>query len=424
LILTIEGMGRAGEGAARMPNGETVFVPFTLPGEQVDVEAAGGRLVAAGIVLPSQDRRVAPCPHFVACGGCAVQHWDDAAYAAWKRSLVVEAMARAGYQDAPVGPLARTPPGARRRMDFAFQRGPVQALGLHRQHAAEIIAIETCAVLHPALLALLAPLRAIMPRLNGVRRGAAIIANLLDSGPDLLIRADGAAEAGDRARLAEFAAAQGIPRIAWARENGVAETVAQSAPPWHAFAGVRVCPPPGAFLQASAQGEAAIVAAMLAGLPQTLRGRGGIFDLFAGIGTLSFALMARGKVRAFEGDGAAAAALAKAAGGTRVAAARRDLARQPLQAADLAQAAAVVLDPPFSGAREQMGPLAAAGVPVVIYVSCNPAVLGRDAAVLRAAGYALAAVTPIDQFLWSAQVEAVAVFVLAANGPGRRARGG
>ncbi|WP_309139626.1 RsmD family RNA methyltransferase [Siccirubricoccus sp. G192] len=171
-------------------------------------------------------------------------------------------------------------------------------------------------------------------------------------------------------------------------------------------------PPPGAFLQASPAGEAAIIDAVLAGLPERLPPRAAIAELYAGLGTLSFALAGRGRVTAYEGAAEAVAALAAAAGkaGARIQAVRRDLARQPLAAPELKPFAAVVLDPPFAGAAEQMALLAPAAVPRIVYVSCNPAALARDARPLQQAGYRVVAATPVDQFLWSPHLEAVVAF--------------
>ncbi len=371
-----------------------------------------------------------PCPHFGVCGGCALQHWADGPYAAWKSDLVRKALVRAGFADPAMAPLARTPPHARRRMDFAVQRAASGIrLGLHQAHTGTIVDLQTCVILHPALTALFAPLRPLLSSLNGIRKGADLAASFLPTGIDLLIRADAPASAPDRLKLAAFAHTHGIARIAWAVGQGPTENAALLQTPTIAFAGTQVAPPPGAFLQASPQGEAAIVAAVLAGLPAKLTGRALILELYAGIGTLSFPLAARGRVRAFEGNADSAAALRRAAGGTRVEAITRDLARQPLQAPALKDAAAIVLDPPFAGAAAQMPALAASGRPV-IYVSCNPGALARDAAILADAGYVLDGATPIDQFLWSAQVEAVCVFTRAPIGgraarvPVRRDRGG
>jgi 23S rRNA (uracil1939-C5)-methyltransferase len=152
------------------------------------------------------------------------------------------------------------------------------------------------------------------------------------------------------------------------------------------------------------------VAAVLSAVPGKLTGKSRAVELFAGCGTISFPLAARLRVQAFEGDAAAAASVRRAQAGSRVEMTQRDLVRQPVSAKELSGAAMVVLDPPYAGAPMQMEAIAASGVPRVVYVSCNPGALGRDAAVLRKAGYGLGAVTAIDQFLWSAQVECVVVF--------------
>jgi 23S rRNA (uracil1939-C5)-methyltransferase len=410
----IRDLGADGDGAATGRDGQTVHIARTLAGERILATLSGAhRAMLDEILVASPDRAEAPCPHFSQCGGCVLQHWAGQPYADWKRRLVVHALERAGFTDPSVAPLVRTEPGTRRRLDFAARRGPAGiTLGLHAAHSQNVVDIHTCLVLHPALTALLAPLRALLSSLAGLRRQAEVTANLLDTGPDLLIRADAEAVATDRTKLASFAARHGIGRIAWAiGTHGDPEIVALLSPPTIRFAGTPVTPPPGAFLQASREGEAAIVAAMLAGLPR-LKPRARVVELFAGVGTLSFPLAAHAVVQAFEGDPEGAAALRRAAGGTRVQAIHRDLTRQPLQAAEFAGAACVVLDPPFAGAKLQMHPIAVAGVPAVIYVSCNPAALARDAAVLRQAGYRLDRATSIDQFVWTARVESVCVFSL------------
>jgi 23S rRNA (uracil1939-C5)-methyltransferase len=320
------------------------------------------------------------------------------------------ALARGGFPEAPVAETITTPPGVRRRADFAIRRGTDGLrLGFHAAGSAAILDIATCPVLHPRLVALLKPLRDLLPRLPALKRDGSAVLNLLDTGPDLLLRTDGTLDAAGRALLAGFAAAHGLPRIAWARSNGLPEIAAQLGPVAITLSGVAVTPAPGAFLQASPEGEQAIIAAMLAALPAKLAGRGRIADLHAGFGTLSLALARRGRVTAFESDGAAVAALANAAAraGLPLAATRRDLVRQPLTVAELAPFAAVVLDPPFAGAEEQAGLLARSAVPAVIYVSCNPQALARDLRFFADQGWRVDAATPIDQFLWSSQLEAV-----------------
>jgi 23S rRNA (uracil1939-C5)-methyltransferase len=285
-------------------------------------------------------------------------------------------------------------------------------LGLHWLRSAEVIDLVECHVLHPTLVALIAPLRTLLSRVRAFRREASVIANLLDSGADVLIRTDAALDVTDRLALTEFARAHGLPRIAWAQGNDEPEPVAVLRPPTTMLSGISINPPPGAFLQASASGEAAIIAAVRNALPA----RGRIAELFAGCGSITLALASHARIAAWEGDAASVGALREAANHAglsgRVTATQRDLARQPLQGKELAGFAALVLDPPFAGAAAQVAHIAAAKLPVVIYVSCNPATLSRDAKLLRQAGYRLVSALPIDQFLWSARLESVAVFAL------------
>jgi len=418
--VTVTRLGTEADGLATHPgNGATLFLPFTLPGETVRAtpthKRGEGWAGQAEILTASPARVSPPCPHFTACGGCTLQHWDDAAYAGWKSGLLATALARAGFPDAPIAPLLRTPPAARRRMDLAIRRIPGGVtLGLHAPRSEQVIDIGGCPVLAPALTALIPTLRALLRRLSSPRREGSAVVNLLDSGPDLLLRLDAPLTLPDRTRLAEFAHAHGLPRVSLQLGHSPVEPVAVLRPPTTQLGGTSVIPPPGGFLQASAAGEAAITEAVLAGLPAKLAAKARIADLYAGNGTLTFALARFARVTACEGDPAAMAALRDAARRAnlagRVDAQHRDLARQPLEAAELSAFAVVVLDPPHAGAATQIARIAASTVKRVIYVSCNPVALAQDAALLRGAGFRLLAATPIDQFLWSARLESVCVF--------------
>jgi 23S rRNA (uracil1939-C5)-methyltransferase len=419
----IERIGADGDGVVRLPDSTPLYLPFTLPGEQVTAcpqrpRGEGWQASADTCDAASPDRAEPPCRHFGACGGCVLQHWRDAPYRAWKAGLLEAALRGAGFVPAAPPGLVPGLPGERRRLDFAVRRlaGRV-VLGLHAARAAEVVDLADCVVLHPQLMALIAPLRRLLFGLRTLRKQGSVVVNLLDSGPDLLLRTDAPPSPADRVTLAGFARGHGLPRISWASGNGEPETVCLLRPPVTALSGVSVRPPPGAFLQATEAGERAIIAAVLRGLPGRLTARSRIVELYAGCGTLTFALSAMARVTAWEGDAAAVAALRQAVNERgmvgRVEAAVRDLIRQPISAKELMGCAAVVLDPPAAGAAPQMPEIVAAKVPQVIYVSCNPATLGRDVRVLRAAGYVLVEATAIDQFLWSARVESVSVFRLA-----------
>lgn len=425
VVTRIGVVGADGDGIGALPDGTTLYIPLTLPGELVRAQpaarrGAGWAATAEEIAEPSASRVLPPCRHFGTCGGCAMQHWRDEDYIAWKSDLLRAALQRAGFAEPTLSPVARTPPEARRRMDLAARRNAgTILLGLHRLRGSDVVDLTDCQVLHQKLWALLGPLRDLLRRLQGLHLEASVIANLLDSGCDLLLRTDAPLNRSDRTALIEFARAHALPRIAWAKGADEPEPICVLRPPTTSLAGVAVVPPPGGFLQASKQGAAAIIAAVLAGLPA----KGRVAELYCGCGTLSFALVQHAQVVAWDSDANAIAALRQAANQAglagRLTATPRDLTRQPLSARELAPFAAVVLDPPFAGAAVQMPTIVAAKSPVVIYVSCNPAVLARDARVLCDAGYSLLSATPIDQFLWSAQLESVCVFQAPGSGHGK-----
>jgi 23S rRNA (uracil1939-C5)-methyltransferase len=350
------------------------------------------------------------CLHFGACGGCAV----DDRHAIDKFAMLSAALEKAGFPAVAAARLIETPLRTRRRVDLAAARlGAEIVLGLHAARSHDIVDMQECVLLRPNLFALVAKLRALLRHLEGFRRTASVIVNWLDDGPDVLLRLDAAVSGPDRAKMIAFAKASGAVRISAAKGDGEPELVAMLRPPLLTLSGVAVAPAPGAFLQASREGEAAIVSAVLAGLPK-LAPKARIVELYAGVGTMSFALAERARVEAYEGAAPAVAALdaavRRAGLAGRIRAEIRDLSRRPLKVSEMAGAACVVLDPPFAGAGPQIRNLAASGVARVVYVSCNPAALANDAAALRQAGYRVAEAAPIDQFPYSENVESVVVF--------------
>ena len=410
--ITVRTIGAQGDGIAATPEGR-LYIPFAAPGDRLQVQPGAprgdGRAATIEAILePGPDRIEPACRHFGDCGGCALQHLAPDAIADAKRDLLQAALARRGFHDLLVEPTVSVAPGTRRRVRFAFRRGMRGVLGFNRRESRMVLNVLECPVVRPEIAALIAPLRALCHSLKTLGDGADVQVTVLDSGIDLLIVPDRPAEPDLPARenLAAFADTHDLCRLSW--QSGVdIEPVAIRRTPEMRFAGVPVQPPAGAFLQPSAEGERAIVAAVLSALREKPPGR--VADLYAGCGALTFPLATIAPVHAVEGDYEMVAALRAAANGRPVTVDNRDLGQDPLTPVELQAFDTVVFDPPRTGARPTAEALAQSSVPTVVAVSCNPATLARDLRTLFDGGYAIERVTPIDQFPWSAHVEAVAV---------------
>jgi 23S rRNA (uracil1939-C5)-methyltransferase len=359
------------------------FVPMTAPGDLVGPD---------GAIEPGPHRQAPPCRHFPECGGCQLQHVDDAAYRDYLKDRIAAALAAQGLAAPDILEPHLSPPRSRRRATLKAAGGLV---GFNQAASHRIVDMRECHILRSELFALVAPLR----RLLTGRASAAM--TLADQGVDLMIEGIGADTLEAAEALTVFARANRLARLALDDGYGP-QTVWEPEPVTATLSGTPVALPHGAFLQATADGEAALVAAVQG----AVGGAGIVADLFAGLGT--FALALGGKVYAAEA--ARDSVLALKAAGRGVFADHRDLYRRPLDAAELARFEAVVLDPPRAGAKEQAALLAASPVPRIAYVSCNPATFARDAGMLVEGGYRLAWVKPVGQFRWSTHVELAAAF--------------
>lgn len=425
--LTIESLGARGDGIASFA-GERVLVPLGVPGDRVKLRLArdrDGRLRGRiRAVIEAGPARIAPpCPHFGdhpagGCGGCALQHLDAEAYRAWKLAQLRTALTRHGIAIDTIEPLAISPPASRRRADLtASRKKEGVVLGFNARGSHRVVDLAECAVLRSSLVSLFQPLRELLAPLMKPGDSAEARLAATDSGADLLLVTALEIGLGARARIASFAARHDLARVARAHpKRPGAETLIERRPVRMIVGGVPVPLPPGAFLQATAEGEAALrdfVCEAAARVPA--RGTGRIADLYAGIGTFTLPLaMAGAKVHAIDAGKAEIAAIeaaARAAVLPGVTAEVRDLDRRPFDATALAGYDAVVFDPPRSGAAPQAARLAAANVPRVIAVSCNPASFAREARLLLDGGYRLVRLKPVDQFLWSTHLELAALFL-------------
>lgn len=377
----------AARGDGVTPSGR--HVPWGVPGDA---------LIDDGALAPGPHHQEAPCRHFPECGGCQLQHADDDAYRGYLTSRVETALAQHGLSTEIRDPHL-SPPRSRRRATLrALKVGTGAVIGFNAAKSHRIVDMRECHILRPELFALVQPLRQLLSDLPEPKRMAEVQLTLVDGGVDLLlkgVRSDGlrAIEA-----LTSFASGNSLARLSVDRGLGP-ETMYEPRPVTVTLGGTPVSFPVGAFLQATADGEAALVDAV-----RDATGAGKIADLFAGLGT--FALGVRAAYAA-EASRDAAAALSAAAAMT---VEHRDLYRRPVDAGELARFDAVVLDPPRAGAAEQVAALAVSSVQRLAYVSCNPATFARDARTLVDGGYALSWIRPVGQFRWSTHIELAACF--------------
>lgn len=392
--LTITSLGQRGEGIAEI-EGKRVFVPFTLPGEEVDIEAEGERGALLSIIEPSPDRIAPFCPHFGSCGGCALQHLAPPLYAQFKRSLVQSALSHAGIE-IEAGALVDSRGHGRRRATLHSRKS---GAGYMQARSHELLAIEACPILVPAL------------EKEAPRLARALHAAVGDCDVGFTATATGLDVAVSTPRklrpekLMPLAQRLGLARLSL---NG--ELVLQARPPAVRMGKALVELPLGSFLQATDAAEEALAALVIAGVGKAKS----VADLFCGVGPFALRIAETAKVFAADSDRPAIAALHNAVRFTQglkpVTAQVRDLFRDPLAPVELASYDAIVFDPPRAGAEAQAKEIARSKVKTVVAVSCEPRTFARDAAILIAGGYRLESVTPVDQFAFSTHVEVVSVF--------------
>jgi 23S rRNA (uracil1939-C5)-methyltransferase len=403
--LAIEALGAQGDGIAGKR-----FVPLSLPGERVRARAEGDRAEVLEVLAPSADRVAPPCPHFGDCGGCALQHWAGGPYLAWKAEQVRLALGRVRLETQILPPFAAAP-GTRRRLALhARRQGRAAVVGFKARRSWRLAAIETCVIADPRLVAALPGLRRIAePFLEHPKSAPTLHVTLTLTGLDIDVtgveRRSGGLSADARLRAAEAAAEADVARVTLA-----GETIYAARPAIVAMGPARVTLPPGAFLQAVPQAEAAMVAFAV----EASAGARRIADLYCGVGAFTFPLAMFAPVLAADAAAPAVAALvsavASAPGLKPIDAQARDLDRRPVLAQDLKGIEVVLFDPPRAGAAVQSAELGRSAVSRVIGVSCNPATFARDARTLADAGFRLDRVLPVDQFLWSPHIELVGVF--------------
>ncbi|MEO8454636.1 MAG: class I SAM-dependent RNA methyltransferase [Sphingomicrobium sp.] len=372
----------------------------TGSGCHVQFGVPGDALLDDGALAFGPHHQVPPCQHFPECGGCQLQHADDEAYRGYLVSRLETALAQHGLTTEIRAPHLSAPRTRRRAALRALRVGQGAVVGFNAEKSHLIVDMRECHILRPELFALVQPLRELLSNLIQPRRSAEVQLTLIDQGADVLLKGIAAEELAQIEQLTAFAGTHPLARLSIDQGLGV-ETFYEPEPATVTLSGIRVSFPAGGFLQATEDGETALVDAVceaVSAAPRTA-------DLFAGLGTFAFAV---GAVYAAEASRDAAAALKRAGPATIVE--HRDLYRQPLTADELSRFDAVILDPPRAGAAEQVAALASSSVARVAYVSCNPATFARDARTLGDGGYALKWIRPVGQFRWSTHVELAASF--------------
>ncbi|MFU8880773.1 MAG: class I SAM-dependent RNA methyltransferase [Rhodobacterales bacterium] len=395
-------LGHQGDGIAAGP----VYAPMTLPGEVVTGIRNGDRLSDIRIVTPSPARVAPPCRHYKACGGCQVMHASDAFVMEWKTDVVRAALAAQGIE-AEFRPTQTSPAASRRRASFSVKRTKKGAMaGFHARASDTLIEIPDCQLVLPELLEAL-PLAEALAVAGSSRKGELTVqVTHSEGGLDVAVTGGKPLDGPLRIALAAEVENYRLARLVWEDE-----LVGLRQPPVQRFGQARVTPPAGAFLQATAAGEAALLSAVTEAVQDSAR----IVDLFAGCGTFALPLAEQAEILAVESDAAMLKALdqgwRQTEGLKRVSTEARDLFRRPLLPDELKRFDAAVIDPPRAGAEAQVIELAKTRISRIAFVSCNPVTFARDAKILICAGYRLEWVQVVDQFRWSSHVELAAAFL-------------
>jgi len=406
LDVFIASVGAQGDGIAAGP----IFVPLTLPGERVRARIQKDRGELEAVLTASPDRVSAPCPHFGACGGCALQHWAPEPYLAWKREQIVHTLARERIETEVLAPFA-APPGSRRRIALHARKiGRQVVLGYKARRSWSVVEIKACTIADPRLVRALPDLANFAaPLFEHAKSAPTLHVTLTETGLDVDVTGVEGKSGGlsaDRRRLVADAARDAD----FARATLAGEMLYQAHKPMVRFGPAQVALPPGGFLQAVAAAEAAMAEFAC----DAIRGASRVADLFCGSGAFTFRLAEIAGVTAIDSSEAAIAALkgaiASAPGQKPIEAQARDLYRRPFLAMEMKKIDAVVFDPPRAGAPEQAGELARSKVACAVAVSCNLATFARDARTLCDGGFKLTRVAPVDQFLWSPHIELVGIF--------------
>ena len=418
MIVKINGLARdTGEGVAQLEEeeGGVVMVRDALPGERVRIQLEGRSdgFPAAKIVEliePSKDRQKAVCRHYGVCGGCTMQLLRPSAYLDWKRSWIVGLLAVGAVIETDIAPMVPVGEGTRRRAVFGVRRTKKTVqLGYRKRASHDLVQIEQCPVLAPAITSQLKALQNLVRPLLSRKGTARLTVLATENGLDIALDDAKPVDSVElREQLVELARDMPVARLVVNEE-----VLVEFAPPLIRFGNLPLTPPPKAFLQATQPSQQAMISHILSLLPQKKSAQ--IVDLFAGLGTFTLPVAQSHKVLAVEMEASLLTSLQAAAekseGLKPVEVLTRDLFKMPLSVLELRPFSCAIIDPPRAGARAQVEQLAQSAVATILYVSCDPNHFKRDARILLEGGYKLKSITPFDQFLYASHIELIAHFI-------------
>ncbi len=401
--IEITDIGVNGDGVGRLPDGRAVFVPFTAAGDVVHAHIDEDR----GQVISFEEKsalRVEPsCRHFTICGGCALQHVHEAAYRAFKKRQVSEALGKSGVDVPETFEAVFIPEGTRRRANFAavVTKGKT-IIGFHERKSANIRDVPDCLLITDEVREVVEGFRPFLAAIAGEGKKMDVLIQCIDGAREIALTGKIAPGWEAQQALSDALCALGLARISLrARDYESYEILLDAKGFYKRFDSLMVNLAPGAFLQPSAEGERVLADLVLEGVGDASC----IADLFCGNGTFTGPLMGRDIIAAdLAAD--AIASLKK----TGVRAQMRNLFKDPMRAEELEDRDCVILDPPRAGAMAQIKVLADTRIPKIVYVSCSPQSFAKDAALLIHGGYRFDMLTLVDQFIWSPHTEVVGVF--------------
>lgn len=417
--IEVTALGAQGDGLAQFPSGEPAYIPYTLPGDILEVKPIkkrGDGFVCRilNVVTPSAERQAPACSHFASCGGCRLQHLSNDAYIDFKQNHFQQVFA--AYPD-KIAPLQGTTPHHRRRATFSmrFLKDGQFFLGFNQDLSKDVLNLTQCPLLHDRLWTAYQEFFPFAKTLFPKDMVADIKMTLTDTGVDIVIyHAQWEPDFNDRQDIAEFCQKATLSGLYLCQEEGgFPEPLFQKEAPMLRRPGGYMPISPGSFLQADQIGEK-IMTDKLCQIMDKITEKGSkslkMLDLFCGSGTFTFPLSQYGHVHAVEADRTALQKLEASAKQQTltISTEARNLFSDPLLPKELSDYDLVLFDPPRAGAKAQAEKLAETKVPYILAISCNPMSLSRDLETLIDSGYKLEEITPIDQFLWSHHLEAFA----------------